>query len=250
MHVLEPCSGSPWLRQRHPYEKFAFSGGLLLLCLVLPPPSPLLVLLASSVVARVAARIPFLAWLKILLIPAGFILAGVIPLLVSLTRGPSGIVLAWAPGQIIPTLHIAMRALAAAASLGLLAITTPPSEWLPLLRQARIPTVVADMMLVVYRLIFVIAAKFQSMRTAQEARLGYAGVANAFRSSGLVGANLLVFALKRSQAMEYGLSARGFGESLPDLPPEQTLSPSILLGILLLHVVLGVFTWGLRIGFV
>ncbi len=134
MHVLEPITGSPWLRKRHPFEKVAFCGGLLILCLILPPPGSLLVLLTTTGFALTAARIRPLAYLQILLIPAGFISFGVMPLLVSLSRGPFGISLSWAPEQIASTAMLALRALAAAATLGLLAVTTPPSEWLPLLK--------------------------------------------------------------------------------------------------------------------
>ena len=247
MHLLDPITASPWLRSRHPYEKVAFCGGLLLLCLLLPPPGAILVLTTVSLAALTLARITPLAWLKILLLPASFIVAGIIPLLFSLSYGRSaGLALAWEPTQIMPATRIALRAFASAATLGLLALTTPPSEWVPLLHRANVPTFIADMMLVIYRLIFIITARFASMQTAQQARLGYAGMTNTFRSSGLVGANLLLFALKRSQAMELGLAARGFTEALPNLPPEQTLSRPTLVGILLLLVSLATTTLLIR----
>ena len=76
MHFLEPITGSVWLRQRHPYEKLAYWGGLLVLCLVLPPPAAILVLATTSTAACTIAHVPLLTYCKILLLPTGFILAG------------------------------------------------------------------------------------------------------------------------------------------------------------------------------
>jgi len=250
VHFLEPITGSAWLRQRHPYEKLAFWGGLLVLCLILPPPAAILVLATTSTAACTIAHVPLWTYCKILLLPAGFILAGITPLLVSLSFGPDGIGMQWATGQTRFALYVGIRALAASATLGLLAVTTPPAEWIPLLHKTRIPAFITDMMLVIYRLIFVIMARFTAMHTAQEARLGYTSIKNTFYSSGQIGANLLVASLKRAQAMDRGLAARGFQQELPFLPPEQKISAPVISAILVLHAILTMASLLLRHGVV
>ncbi len=246
LHLLECHRCSDAMRQRHPAEKAFFSAGLLLTCLLLPPPGPVLVLLTVMVTARVWAGIPWHVFARTLLIPLGFILLGTVPLLVSVAFEPQGISLAWAPDQIPAAVHLLQRALAAAACMCFLALTTPVMDWLPLLRRLRLPAVVVDIMLVLYRMLFVLAERFSSIRYAQESRLGYSTIRNTFRSSGLTGANLLVFSLKRAQAMEQGMLARGYDGDIRTLSPEQPASPHVLACTLVTGLVISLFTLCIR----
>ena len=246
LHLLECHLCSDAIRQRHPAEKAFFSVGLLLTCLLLPPPGPALVLLTVMVATRVWAGIPARVFARTLLIPLGFILLGTVPLLVSVTFEPQGISLAWVPEQIPAAGHLMQRALAAAACLCFLALTTPVMDWLPLLRRLHLPAAVVDIMLVLYRMLFVLAERFSSIRYAQESRLGYSSVRNAFRSSGLTGANLLVFSLKRAQAMEQGMLARGYDGDIRTLPPERRASSRVLLTTALAGCVISLVTLGVR----
>ena len=111
---------------------------------------------------------------------------------------------------------------------------------LPLLRRLRVPSVIVDIMFVVYRLLFILVERLAAMRTAHEARLGYASVRNTFRSSGLIGANLLVVALKRARGMEMGLASRGLAAEIPMLPLECKPSRAVLAVIVLVWVLVAV----------
>jgi len=204
------------------------------------------VLLTIMVAASVWAGIPWRVFARTLLIPLGFILLGTVPLLFSVAFEPQGISLAWVPEQIPAARHLLLRALAAAACLCFLALTTPVMDWLPLLRRLRLPAVVVDIMLVLYRMLFVLAERFSSIRYAQESRLGYSTIRNTFRSSGLTGANLLVFSLKRAQAMEQGMLARGYDGDIRTLPPERHTSLHVLGCTALAGFVISLVTFGIR----
>jgi len=246
LHLLECHACSDRMRHRHPAEKATFSAGLLLLTLLLPPPGPALVLLAVAGAAKGWAEIPWRVFGRTLLIPSGFILLGTLPLLVSVSFDQEGMTAAWVPEQAGAALHLLLRALAAAACLCFLALTTPVMDWLPLLRRLRLPAVVVDVMLVLYRMIFVLAERFSSIRLAQESRLGYSSIRNTFRSSGMTGANLLVFSLKRAHAMELGMAARGYDGDIRTLPPEHHTPLHVLGCTALAGLVISLVTFGIR----
>ncbi|HAS83757.1 MAG TPA: cobalt ECF transporter T component CbiQ [Verrucomicrobia bacterium] len=240
LHLLECHACSDPMRHRHPAEKAYFSAGLLLTCLLLPPPGPLLVLLTVLLAARIWAGIPWRVFIRTLLIPLGFILLGTVPLLISIAFGPDGVSLAWVPEQLPSARHLLLRALGAAACLCFLALTTPVMDWLPLVHRLRVPDVIVELMFVLYRMIFILTERFAAIHTAQDSRLGFHGVRNTFRSAGLTGANLLVFSLKRAQAMERGLVARGYDGQFRGLPPEHPASRKVLVMSTLLCAGLGV----------
>lgn len=67
------------------------------------------------------------------------------------------------------------RALGAVGCLYFLSLSTPVPELLDALRRARVPEVVGDLAVLIYRYIFILFATFRSMRDAAASRLGYAG---------------------------------------------------------------------------
>ena len=204
-----------------------FALGLLVLSLILPFPGSLIILLVVVMVALVGARVPWRVYLRVMAAPALFIAVGSASLLIGVSTGSGGLHLTLErdPSR---ALHLVLRALAAGACLNFLALTTPSSEWLPLLRQLRVPAVVVDLMTLIYRLLFVFAERLAAMETAQRGRLGYATARNTLRSSGLIGANLFVRALVRARRMELGLAARCHNGDIVTLLPGRKPSRAVL----------------------
>lgn len=233
MQLLDGQAHANRLRPRHPLEKLAFAGGLLALSLVLPLAGSLAILLAVSLATVVGARIRWGLYLRALSVPGAFIALGSLSLLFSVATGPHGWQLGLAGIPLASAVQVLARALAAAACLCFLGLTTPAMDWAPVLRQARVPAVMVDLLLIIYRCIFLLGERLTAMHTAQEARLGYASLRNTWRSSGLLGATLLVLALKRARGWERGLAARGFDAALPTpwlgAPPSGVVLAGIVL---------------------
>ena len=76
-----------------------------------------------------------------------------------------------APAQTAARLVMA-RALGAVGCLYFLSLSTPVPELLDALRRARVPEVVGDLAVLIYRYIFILFATFRSMRDAAASRLG------------------------------------------------------------------------------
>jgi cobalt/nickel transport system permease protein len=79
-------------------------------------------------------------------------------------------------------------------------------------------------MLVIYRMLWLLSDVLQKVRTAQAARLGYCGLRQSGRSTGLLAAALLGRILDRASRLEVGLAARGYQGNLNVLADERPLS--------------------------
>jgi cobalt/nickel transport system permease protein len=247
MHLIDCYAHSNRWRARHPAEKAVFAMGLLGLSLALPFPGSAIILVLVVLVSLLGARVPWHVYIRVMAVPALFILIGSASLLVGVipTSGGLRLTLEQDPSRAV---HLMFRALAAAASLNFLALTTPSSEWLPLLRKLRVPGVVVDLMTVTYRLLFVFAERLAAMETAQASRLGYTTMGNTLRSSGLIGANLFVRALMRARRMEIGLASRCHQDEILTLLPDRKASSAVLLLTLAIMVTVTVITFVIRRG--
>lgn len=196
-------------RDRHPAEKLTFAFGLMAAALGGAPLVAAPLALATATASTVwGAGIPGRVLLAALAVPTGFIATGAPMLMVGVDGGG----LHLHPEGLPQALALALRALAAAACLIFLALTTPLADLARLLARMRVPAPLIDLMLLTYRFVFIVAETAHGARAAQAARLGYHGARRGWRSIGLLASTLLQRALARAQAMEIGLAARGYDD--------------------------------------
>ncbi|MCP5197591.1 MAG: cobalt ECF transporter T component CbiQ [Gammaproteobacteria bacterium] len=208
----------------HPLEKGLPAISLLVLTLTLPPLTTAPLVLASAMLTTVyGAGIPWKTLLSILAAPTGFLLAGIPFLAISLSFSPA-FDLAISPEGLQLALMTTLRALAAMSCLAFLILTAPLTESMLLLRRIGIPAGIIELILLIYRLIFVFAERASTGRQAQAARLGYSRLDRSVRSLGLLGGNLFQRALEQARRLEIGLMARGYTGELRVLPPQRKLS--------------------------
>lgn len=243
------------LRRVPPAEKLCLAGAALLVSLAGGPPVPLLVLAAMAGVTVLWAGIPWRYYLRLLAVGSGFLVLG-LPA-VALKVGPGGEGLLWGVrvGALCLGLdrvgvwqaaHLLARCLGALSGLYFLALTTPVTEILLLLRRLRLPGLLLELMGLVYRYLFVLLETARAIYVSQAARGGYASWGRAFRSLGLLVSVLFVRAHHRALALFTALSARGYSGSLTVVGPEHRSSwksrlavGCLTLGLLLSWVLTG-----------
>ena len=139
-----------------------------------------------------------------------FLAVSALSLAVSLTIGnvAGDVTLHLARTEFHRVAQVCGRSLGGLASLLFLAMTTPLSDLIALLRRLKAPEVVLDIMVLCYRTIFVFSEAVHDTVTAQSARLGYATVRHSLRSLGGLVANLTVQIWQRSQALHLAALAR------------------------------------------
>lgn len=208
----------------HPAEKLLPAGSLLILTLVLPPLTTAPLVLAGMMVATVrGAGVPLKALLSVLAAPAAFLLAG-IPFLAVSVDFAEGVNLHLSAEGLRLALTTTVRALAAMSCLAFLILTTPLTDWIAPLRRIGVPAGVIELILLIYRLIFVFFERALTGHQAQTARLGYSRVDRSVRSLGLLAGNLFQRSLAQAQRLEIGLAARGYHGELRVLAPRWNLS--------------------------
>ena len=221
-------------RHIHPAEK----GLLVTVCLVAAlvsrtPVVPLAILLLMSGLILFGARIPLRVYLRLLAFPLTFLLLGTSTLALSFSGGEI-------PLGDLPLLHLPLalsytgidqaimalsRALGAVSCLYLLALTTPMTEIVGLLRRLGVPALFLELMLLAYRNIFIFLDNVRQIRLAQAARLGYSSVGNSWHSLAALGGNLLLRTMHRSRQLHLALQSRGYDDELRYLEEQYAWSP-------------------------
>lgn len=213
--------GNRW-RSLHPVEKGLLTGLALTAALAAQSPLPALAVFACMSALTVAgAGIPLPVYLRFLRLPAGFLLAGVASLALSFAGGelllgtlPGGLPVSVSKAGLMQAALALSRALGAVAALFFLALTTPMTEIIGLLRRLRVPALLLELMVLAYRQLFVLLEISREMRVAQAARLGYSDAGNSFRSLANLGANLFLRAHQRSRLLHRSLVSRGYEDDL------------------------------------
>lgn len=175
-----------------------------------------------------------MCYLRVALPPLLFLTVSTLSLLVSLDFGTSltGVSLHLAEAELPHIAAVCSRSLACLSALLFLALTTPLSDIISLLRRCKVPETLLDLMTLCYRTLFVLSEAVHDTMTAQSARLGYSSVTISMRSLGVLIANLIVQVWQRSLALHHAAEARGNDGALRFLEnsyPNSRLSISIAL---------------------
>lgn len=226
-------------RQVHPGEKGLFSLSCLIAALLgRTPLIPFGIAGAMAALTVIGAGIPVRDYLRLTVLPALFLLWSCLTLAVSFSGGE--LPLADIPalnltvsltrqgmGQAVLTLA---RSLGASLSLLFLALTTPMTEIMGLLRSLGTPRLLIELMTIAYRQVFLFLEIAGQIRAAQEARLGYASTRLAMKSLAGLAGTILIRSLGRARQNHLGLLARGYDSELRFLSPRRTWSLRNLVG--------------------
>jgi cobalt/nickel transport system permease protein len=201
------------------------------------PRTALTVALILSAVTILGAGVPALRYLRVATPPLFFLSASALSLAVSLdfAHTPS---LHLAESEFPRIAQVCSRSLASLTALLFLALTTPLSDIISLLRRCKVPDTLLDLMTLCYRTLFVLSEAVHETITAQSARLGYATFRLSIRSLGGLVANLTMQVWQRSQALHLAALARGNDGALrfleskyPNSP--RSISTAVISGVLL-----------------
>lgn len=174
------------------------------------PRTALLIALILSAVTVWGAGVPAMRYLRVAAPPLFFLAASGLSLLMSLDFGSQahGASLHLTQSEVPRIAQVCSRSLASLTALLFLALTTPLSDIISLLRRCKVPDTLLDLMTLCYRTLFVLSEAVHETITAQSARLGYTTLRLSLRSLGGLVANLTVQVWQRSQALHLAALAR------------------------------------------
>ncbi len=217
----------------HTNRWHAYSGpvtlfcALLMVCVLAAPPLAAgpLVWAAASAAAVAGARVPAPLFFGAMLVPFGFLATSALALCVTLGFDDGGLRLGLSAAGAWTALTAGLRAAGALAVTLCFACTVPTAAWLALLRRARVPVALLDLLMLVYRMLFVLDDARLAILRAQDNRLGFRTLPVALRSTARAAASLFLRSLRRAARLEQGLAARGYTDRLVVLPAPTHASP-------------------------
>lgn len=224
-HHLDAYTYTNRLRQVSPQQKLLFAIVVLLIALLAHPITQLLIALWLALWTIGYARIPAKLYWHVLLAAGLFLLTSlpalileVVPLaqIASAQRDQIGGVavgnwyLFMSQRGLIQALQISFRSLACTSCLLFILFTIPFTDLLIVLRQWRIPALLTDLLLLMYRFVFLFLEVVSELQLAQRARGGYRTRRRWIYSVGLLISQLLVRSLQHYQQFSLAIASRGF----------------------------------------
>lgn len=213
------------LRQLPPEHKLLFALTLLLIIYSARVPVQLLIAVWIGIWTVIYAGIPVSIYLRLLSITAGFWLTS-LPVLVVSGVGLSNLPLVQADvwqgftwgGYYFYLSHHGMqqagelmaRAVASTSCIYFVMLTVPFTEILDVLRRLGCPTLLTELLMLMYRFIFVLLHTANQIWTAQQSRGGYRTWRLWMKSLGLLIGQLLQRTLSNYRQVSLTLTSRGF----------------------------------------
>ncbi|MCR4442787.1 MAG: cobalt ECF transporter T component CbiQ [Peptococcaceae bacterium] len=236
------------LRGVHPLEKFSFAVVTMTLGLAVNRPEIyviITVLMLGVLVGK--AGIPGAVVLKMLLVPLAFLLPGAAA--VSLSVGPAegetlwqfsvaGCKVGFTAAGLSLAGHTVLKSLGSVSCLYFLAFTTPVTELVYVLKLLRFPGIIVELVVLIYRFIFIFMESAWQLYVAQSARWGYSSFRRSLASMGVLLANIWAKAFLRAGRVLTGLNSRCYDGKLGFIDAPYVFSLRNIIFIVLLEGVL------------
>jgi cobalt/nickel transport system permease protein len=107
--------------------------------------------------------------------------------------------------------------------LAFLALTTPMTELFSVLENLKIPKIVLEIAMLMYRYIFVFLDEAINMYHSQETRLGYHGLKNTYKSMGMLASNLFIKTWIKGEQVYIAMESRGYNGTIRTLKPQHNI---------------------------
>lgn len=168
-------------------------------------------------------------------VPIVFVIMGAAAIAISIGRDNGAMIAAFKIGGIYfgigrAGLPLALRTMAkcfgAVSCMYFLSLTTPMIDLFTLLRKSIIPNFIIEIAELIYRYIFVLFDVSDRIRTAQDARLGYATLKTSYRSTAQLASNLFMRAFSQAEKTYTAMESRGYDGEINVIKPKVNYSVS------------------------
>ncbi len=228
-HQIDSLAYTNRLRCLPPEHKLGFAAVLFVLGYLAPPPIQMAIAIWLAIWTVIYAGIPMHTYGKLQAIPLGFWLTSMPALVIGgvwlhdLAAFQGDVLQGITIGNLYLYLSrqglqqgitLLSRSLALTACMYFILLTVPFIEVLRVLQQLRCPTLIVELLSLMYRFIFVLTETVFDLLTAQQSRVGYYGWRTSLRSLGILVGQLLRQTLENYRQLALGLSSRGFNGEL------------------------------------
>lgn len=247
-NLLDGVAQQSAFRYIHPGTKLILCLGSLIICLLSPSPVvPLISGIVLSIVLIMPARVSPLLYGELLLGPAIFTVISVVVLLFlvgggtvvwQFSLGP-WLTLTITEGGIREGTLILCRVFGCSVALFFIVLTTPMTDLFNGMKRIGIPIELIDLMMIIYRYIFIVYDQAIEIWQAQVMRLGYSRPAEAIRSFSMLCGMLFITSWNAGEDLVRAMDCRCYNGVFPSLDEAEPMQLRSLVPVMAYLVFLG-----------
>jgi len=243
-NTLDTYAHSNGLKDTNTYFKALFAISTMLVSLISTSPLlPLFITFLMLFLVIFKAEIPWRFYLKFLLIP--FIFGFLTFIFMAIFFGIGVSILKLGIFNLSVTTDgfnlgflVFARIMGGFSCLAFLALTTPMPELFSVLERLKIPNIVLELSMLIYRYIFVFLYEAFNMYHSQETRLGYVNLKNTYKSMGMLASNLFIRTWVKGEQAYISMESRGYDGSLKTLNVQENIKAKNLILLISFEVLL------------
>ncbi|MEN6592177.1 MAG: cobalt ECF transporter T component CbiQ [Methanobacterium sp.] len=217
------------LRNMNTYFKVLFSILTMIMSLISTSPVvPSIIAVFMSALILLKAKTPWRFYLKFLLIPFSFALLTFI--FMAIFFGVGAHVLELGIFNLAVTqdgfnlgLLVFARIMGGFTCLAFLALTTPMNELFKTLEIVKMPKIILELAMLMYRYIFVFLDEAINMYHAQETRLGYSSLKKSLNSLGMLASNLFIKTWLKGEQAYMAMESRCYDGSIKTMKKTESI---------------------------
>jgi cobalt/nickel transport system permease protein len=203
-------------------------------------------LISTGYLTLVKGKIPWKYYRKLMAVPLIFLLLSTLAIWVDFSTVPMDayairigkLYLTNSWNQIVYGCRLICVALAAISCLYFLACNTTMTDILGTLHRMHVPSLLVELLMLVYRYIFILLDIAGAIRDSQRSRLGNKDYRTSINSFAKRVSILFVRAIKKADLQYMSLEARGFDGTLRVLQKHYPIKCSHLIGVILFEIFL------------
>lgn len=229
--ILEDTAQTNGLREVNTYIKLMTGLGGILLCLISTSfAGPLFIAVLFTFAILVLAKIDLRVYLELFIVPFWFAIFSVA--VIVLISGGAHVLWQWnltswftisvTRESLNEGFYIFCRVIGGMSSLLFIALTTPMTDLFAVMKRCRVPDIVIDLAMIIYRTIFILAAQIVQVYRAQVMRLGYSGWRESIHSFSSLAGSAFISSWNAGEDLIRAMDARCYdgkfamlGESRP-----------------------------------
>ncbi len=255
MIVIDKLCYRSRLRYVNASEKFLYTVATLVICIAGRSPAAAAAAFAANGILTVRkGGIPLSRYLKLLMVPLAFLIPGCAAVIVNVSETPLDAFAIpvgdwYITGSRASVMNGALLwavALSAVSCLYFLSLNTTMTDILGVFRKLHVPELMIELMLLIYRFIFVKQKTAYEITTAQKSRLGNRNYRTKVRAFGSMGSALFIQAFRRANALYDAMESRCYDGTIRVLSEEQPVRKKEICYIAVFEIILLAVTIGSR----
>lgn len=203
--------------------KVSLSVLTVILCIVLDNPYiSIMVIISMACLTIIKGGIPIIEYIHILAIPIAFILLSTFTIAIDFSKQPIGeynfylgfCYIFTSIEQLKKMAFLILKIFAAISALQMMTLSTPSFEIIYVLRKARVPKIILELMSLIYRYIFILMDVYTKMKNSAKSRQGYCDFKTSCYTFGSIASNMFIISLGKANAYYDAMEARCYDGEL------------------------------------